>query len=298
MPRNISILCSLLGYRRQAFYQKQQQLQQQLYKEELLVQQVHFIRLQQKRLGGRKILYLLENFLQEHAITMGRDAFFDLLSRNNLLIRQRKRSKPITTNSYHHFRRYKNIIKDFVPIAANQLWVSDITYLPLTNGFAYLSLITDAYSRKIIGYDLHANLSATGSIRALKMALQTLPAKHKVIHHSDRGIQYCCNDYIQLLEDYNITISMTENGDPLENAIAERVNGILKTELLEQRFCDFKAAQVAVSTAIDIYNQQRPHSSIDFLTPAKAHTQTTGLFKRRWKNYYQPKQKEVPMPAP
>lgn len=297
MPRSISTLCSLLGYSRQALYQGQQQLQQQAYKEELLVQQVLLIRSRQKRLGGRKLLGLLSAFLKEHDICIGRDAFFDLLCKNKLLIRRRKRSKPATTNSFHHYIKYKNLVKDFIPTAANQLWVSDITYICLTECFAYLSLITDAYSRKIVGYCLYRTLEAEGSIGALKMAVQTLTVKHKVIHHSDRGIQYCCNEYINLLTKHSCAISMTENGDPLENAIAERVNGILKQELLEQQYPCFEVAQIQVAEAIKIYNEQRPHSSISYLTPTEAHVYT-GALERKWKNYYKPKQKEVSMATP
>ncbi len=161
-----------------------------------------------------------------------------------------------------------------VSMTANQLWVSDITYITLSDGFAYLSLITDAYSRKITGFSLHKTLEAAGSIKALKMALQTLPKEHDLIHHSDRGVQYCCNDYVKLLEKRNIKISMTENGDPLENAIAERVNGILKDELLEDTYAGFEAAEQAIAVAVSIYNHQRLHSSIDYLTPVEAHNKT------------------------
>ncbi|MCF3109240.1 IS3 family transposase [Niabella sp. CC-SYL272] len=295
MPKNISTLCSLLGYSRQALYQGGRQQQQQAYKEALIIQQVQMIRLTQKRLGGRKLLGLLGNFFKEHKISIGRDAFFNLLCRNGLLVRRRKRSKPITTDSVHHFRKYKNIVKGFTPMAANQLWVSDITYIPLAEGFGYLSLITDAYSRKIVGFDLHPTLGATGSVKALKMALLSLPAHHNIIHHSDRGIQYCSNEYVRVLNKNNITISMTENGDPLENAIAERINGILKQEFLEAQYSDFQAAQTAITRAINIYNYQRPHSSVDYLTPVAAHQQT-GRLTRRWKNYYN--KKEVAMAEP
>lgn len=297
MPRSISTLCSLLGYSRQALYQGQHQKEQEAYREDLLLQQIQVIRTTQKRLGGKKLMLMLKSFMQQHHIEIGRDCFFDLLAAHGLLVRKRKRSKPITTNSYHRYHRYKNSIRNFVPLAANQLWVSDITYITLADGFAYLSLITDAYSRKIVGFSLHQTLEAAGSIHALKMALQSLPQQHALIHHSDRGVQYCCHEYVKLLEKRGIKISMTENGDPLENAIAERVNGILKDELLESKYEQFDKAQQAVAVAVSIYNHQRLHSSIDFLTPVEAHSKT-GLLTKHWNNYYIPKIKEVTMAAP
>lgn len=178
---------------------------------------------------------------------------------------------------------------------AHQIWVSDITYIRYCQDqHAYLSLITDAYSRKIVGYYLSNNLTTEGCIKALKNALQQLPKGNKLIHHSDRGCQYCSFDYVALLKDNNIAISMTQSGDPLENAIAERVNGILKDELLEEAFIDLKTARESIQAAISIYNNIRLHSSIDMHTPQQAH-QMNGEFKRRWKTYYCKKRKEVEM---
>lgn len=229
--------------------------------------------------------------MQQHAISIGRDAFFEMLSVNGLLVRRKKRSKPQTTFSNHWLRKYKNLIIGFIPNAPNQLWVSDITYIHLDDGFAYLSLITDAYSHKIVGFYLSEDLSAKGCIMALKMALKNNPSFDKLIHHSDRGLQYCSADYVKLLQDNNIAISMTENGDPRENALAERVNGILKDELLEVCYPSYPEAQKAIATAISIYNHQRPHSSVDMLTPVIAHTKT-GELKKHWKNYYKRKEAE------
>ena len=175
----------------------------------------------------------MQDFLTSHSFQIGRDAMFDLLADRGLLITKRKRRGFITTLSKHRFKKYPNIISNFIPVAPNQLWVCDITYIHLTNGFAYLSLITDAYSRKIVGFFLSRDLSTQGPLNALKMALAGNPDRNGLIHHSDRGVQYCCDAYVKLLQDKKIKISMTENGDPLENAIAERVNGILKQELLE-----------------------------------------------------------------
>ena len=228
----------------------------------------------------------MNTFLLQHDFHIGRDAMFELLSERCLLVRKRRRSGCVTTFSKHRFKKYPNIIRDFIPIAPNQLWVSDITYIHLKQGFAYLSLITDAYSRKIVGFYLSKDLSARGPLNALKMALKANQLITGLIHHSDRGVQYCCDAYVKLLSDEKIKISMTENGDPLENAIAERVNGILKQELLEEVFPDFITASNHVAIACSTYNHIRPHGSIDDLKPAEAH-QMTGTINKRWKNYYQ-----------
>lgn len=186
---------------------------------------------------------------------------------------------------------------DFIPIRPNQLWVCDITYIHIADDFGYLSLITDAYSHKIVGFYLSEDLSAKGCILALKMALKNNPQRENLIHHSDRGLQYYSADYVQLLKSSSAQISMTQNSDPLENAIAERVNGILKDELLEQRFGTFSIAQREVAIAISTYNHLRPHGSVDMLMPAVAHTKT-GILKKHWKNYYSiNKKKEVIKPG-
>jgi putative transposase len=289
--RSIEQLCSLLGYSRQAYYQGKQENEKQVLGKELIVQQVLHIREKQPRVGARKLLKMMDVFLDHHVTGMGRDAFFDLLRENRLLVRKRKRNKPATTYSYHWFRRYPNLIKGFTPTGPNQLWVSDITYITMDGGFAYLSLITDAYSHKIVGFYLSRSLSAKGCVNALKMALENNPERGKLIHHSDRGIQYCCAAYIKILNKANISISMTQSGDPLENAIAERVNGILKDELLKSKYADFKEAMEAITLAVSIYNHQRLHFSIDLLTPAQAH-HLNGEMKKHWKNYY-PKRKEA-----
>lgn len=292
--RCLSSLCSLLGYTRQAYYQHQRSRENEALQSELLLQEVLRIRKNQKRIGTRKLLFLMNEFMQQHSISMGRDAFFELLREQNLLVRKRKRRKPRTTFSCWWLHKYPNLAKDFIPTGPNQLWVCDITYIHIGDDFGYLSLITDAYSRKIVGFYLCEDLSAKGCILALKMALKNNPERENLIHHSDRGLQYYSGDYVKLLSPA-IRISMTPNSDPLENAIAERVNGILKDELLEQRFNSFSEAQREVAIAISIYNHQRPHSSVDMLTPAIAHTHT-GTLKKHWKNYYSFKKgKEVGM---
>jgi len=276
----------LLGYSRQSYYQGIKFIQQKAYEADIIIGEVLRYRKHQKRIGTRKLLYEMNGFLIANHFQIGRDALFDLLAERGLLVTKRKRRGCITTLSKHRFKKYPNIIRDFIPIAPNQLWVSDITYIYLSNGFAYLSLITDAYSRKIVGFFLSKDLTANGPLQALKMALKANSNIACLIHHSDRGVQYCCDAYVKLLKDNKVNISMTQNGDPLENAIAERVNGILKQELLEEVFPGFARAQLDVAIACSTYNHLRPHGSIDNLKPAEAH-QLSGVIKKRWKNYYQ-----------
>jgi putative transposase len=285
----------LLGYSRQSYYQGVKYIQQKAYESDIIIEEVLRYRKHQKRLGTRKLLEEMQDFLAAHQFQIGRDALFDLLAQRGMLVTKRKRRGCVTTLSKHRFKKYPNIIGDFIPIAPNQLWVSDITYIHLPNSFAYLSLITDAYSRKIVGFYLSKDLTAKGPLHALKMALRANPNITGLIHHSDRGVQYCCDAYVKILQDNEIKISMTENGDPLENAIAERVNGILKSELLEEVFPNFETAQKDVAIACSTYNHLRPHGSIDNLKPAQAHQQS-GEIKKRWKNYWQAKkEKEVTM---
>ena len=241
------------------------------------------------RLGGRKLHHLLAEPLLKSGISIGRDSLFDLMVRYGLSLRKRKRRNVITTNSDHPFYKYPNLIKDLVVNCPNQLWVSDITYLRLVNNHCYLSIITDAYSRKIVGFCLHRTLKAEGPVTALGRALQPL-SKHQtkdLIHHSDRGLQYCSKQYTDLLSNSGATISMTENGDPYENAIAERVNGILKCEFaLDKTFKNYEEAQQAVERSICTYNVLRPHSSINYLTPDAAH-KGNGVLPKKWKKRYE-----------
>lgn len=253
--------------------------------EHLILQQIDAIRKYQPRCGGRKLFMELKPFFCDHQIIMGRDIFFELLGRNKLLVRKTKRSVH-TTNSKHHFRRYPNMIRDFTPLKAHELWVADITYIPLKNRFAYLFLITDAYSRKIVGFHVSDDMKVSSATLALKKALAQKPAEAIVIHHSDRGIQYCSTAYVQLLQQHNAHISMTQNGDPYENAIAERVNGILKTELISRYYDNIDNASVHITRCITIYNYRRRHSSLNWQIPDDVHRQE-GPQIRRWKNYYQ-----------
>jgi transposase InsO family protein len=280
----------LLGYSRQAYYKHLRCEETEALQVELLLQEVGRIRTRQKRIGARKLLFMMNNFFQQHKIHIGRDAFFDLLRERGMLVRRRRYKKPRTTFSCFWLKKYPNLAKDFIPTAPNQLWVSDITYIAVGDDFAYLSLITDAYSHKVVGFFLSKDLSANGPVMALKMALKNNPDRKNLIHHSDRGLQYYSAAYMKLLN--GIRVSMSEKSDPLENAVAERMNGILKDELLAHYFETFEEAQKEIAIAISIYNHERPHGSIDLLTPAMAHLQS-GELKKRWKNYYKPKSKQV-----
>lgn len=275
--------CALFGKSRQAYYEQINTNDDQDFKEALVLKLVAEIRCDLPRCGTDKLLFMLQGAFKEHGIKMGRDALYGLLDRHGLLIRHRRR-KPYTTDSNHPYRKYPNLIRDLQLTAPGQLWVSDITYIRLVVGFAYLSIITDAYSHKIVGYKLHPTLHSQGAIDALLMAQKDLKKKYGLIHHSDRGIQYCCNDYVIMIEHLDIRLSMTEKGDPYENAIAERINGILKIEfLLEHTFLTFGEAGQAVDLAIKNYNQRRPHLSCDMMTPVMAH-EHNGLLKKHWKN--------------
>jgi len=237
-------------------------------------------------MGVRKIYFLIKEDMDRVNIKKGRDALFDLMASEHMLVQRRKR-KHITTNSNHWYRKYPNLIKGITPNRANQIWVSDITYINTKKEFLYLFLITDAYSKKILGYRLAKTLDSVHAVNslqdAIKNACQPIPG---LIHHSDRGIQYCSKEYTDLLIKHGISISMTENGDPLENAIAERINGILKDEYLNDeinRTGDLDAERL--KKIIDKYNKLRPHLSCDMLTPEIAHA-SNGSLKRKWKNYY------------
>jgi transposase InsO family protein len=236
------------------------------------------------RIGTRKLYHMLTETLQEHKIKIGRDKLFDLLEEYAMLVRHRKRKKVSTTDSNHPFRKYPNLVRELQPIRPNQLWVSDITYIRIADGFGYLSLVTDAYSRRITGYCLYPTLQKEGPVAALNMALSSLPGTaDSLTHHSDRGRQYCCEAYINVLAEKKVIISMTEKGDPYENALAERMNKTLKEEfLLGNGFDSFELASAAVSKAVNTYNTLRPHDSCNHLTPDAAH-QLQGPLPMKWK---------------
>jgi putative transposase len=259
-------ICSKFGKSRAAYY-KHVRFKQQIALESSIVHELVMAnRIEMPRLGGRKLYHLIKDQLMAHDIKLGRDSFFGWLHNHDLLVRPKK-SFTKTTNSLHRFRVHQNLIKNLKATRSDQIWVSDITYIRTRKGFCYLALITDAYSRKIVGYDLSNSLELEGCMRALKQA-----CKQKVgantIHHSDRGIQYCSKRYTHWLRKKGIEISMAEAGNCYENAMAERVNGILKNELnLDAIFESVKHAQKAAKQAIHTYNTKRPHMAIGFKKP-------------------------------
>lgn len=231
-------------------------------------------RLVQTRIGARKLKVILKPELQSLNITVGRDRFFDILRKHGLLIERRHRRGPQTTDSRHSFRRYSNLLKDQTLTGPHEAWVSDITYVRTDEGFVYVSLISDAWSRKIVGYECSNNLDARGSINALQQALRQLPKGAYPIHHSDRGIQYSCTDYIYCLQKHNISVSMTEEDHCYENAQAERLNGILKQEYaLGETFRTGDQVRYALEEAVHLYNTRRPHMSLNYQIPSIVHQQ-------------------------
>lgn len=274
--------CKLFGKSRQAYYEQRNEPEDNGFEEAVVLNLVKEIRVDLPRCGVDKLYFMLKEKFKEHGIKMGRDKLYELVGNYGMLIRYRNR-KPYTTNSHHRFHKYPNLIREKTITQAGELWVSDITYIRKANGFSYLSIITDAYSHKIVGYKLHPTLHSDGAIEALIMATKEPKKSDKLIHHSDRGIQYCSSDYVQLITQMGIQLSMTEKGDPYENAIAERVNGILKYEFdLLRTFASHTEAEQAVHHAIKMYNEKRVHDSCDRLTPVQAHEQK-GILKKHWK---------------
>jgi len=277
-----AVLCGLFGYTRQAWYDNNKRQTCRQMEEVFILEEAITLRESHKRMGTEKMLLLMQPLLEEHNIKYGRDKFYYLLRAHGLTIRRRKPG-PKTTNSNHVYRKYPNIVRGIEILSAGKMWVSDITYIRTNKGFVYLSLITDNYSKKVVGWCLWPDLTSTGALNALKMAVACENVSNNLIHHSDRGIQYCCNDYVNYLNGAAINISMTENGDPYENAVAERVNGILKDEYeLAETFSDYNQAHEAVKMAISKYNNKRPHRSCNMMTPAQAH-QNKGPMKQHWK---------------
>lgn len=281
----IALLCGLFGKTRHAYYDALWRKDRKIIKKDIVLQEVINIRKQLPKVGTRKLHHMLTECLQSHQINIGRDALFNLLSDHGMLIRQRKR-KAITTNSNHWMKKYGNLIKDITITGPEQVWVSDITYIRMISQWGYLSLITDAWSRKIMGYSFRTDLTAKGCVDALLMALDNKIYDKPVIHHSDRGSQYCSKQYVDILIDNHAAISMTEKSDPYENAIAERINGIIKSEFeLHSSFAGFEKTYEKIKESISKYNKIRPHLSCDYLTPDQAHLKTNQL-KKKWKNYY------------
>lgn len=263
-----------MGISRQAYYQGvRRQIEREAANARVLAL-AHEKRLRQPRLGTRKLHYLMAPTLAQSGLSIGRDRLFDLLRHARMLVLPR-RAYHKTTDSHHRFRRHPNLLKggpgQYRAQGSEQVWVADITYLPTREKCVYLSLVTDAYSRKIVGYHVHDSLHTAEVSRALKMALQGRVGRGPLIHHSDRGVQYCSSEYQAIHRRHGLTCSMTDGYDCYQNALAERVNGILKNELLLQRPADLDQARQMVRQSVAIYNAERPHLSLQLKTPDEAH---------------------------
>lgn len=286
----ISCCCALLGYSKQAYYKHIHSHERTALQESILLDEIVAIRKIIPAVGGRKLYHMLQQRLSQELLP-GRDALFTLLNQHDLLLRRRKSKAPKTTNSWHHYHTYPDIYKGRMVDMPNMVWVADITYIRLVEGKdCFLSLLTDVYSHKIVGWYLAESLSMDGPLNALRQALKSLPEGHTLIHHSDRGVQYCSHSYTNCLKTEKISISMTENSDPRENAIAERVNGILKSEWIDrEKLVTIEQARSRIAQIVGLYNDVRPHLSIDYLTPSQAH-EREGKLKRKWKTYHKKKE--------
>jgi putative transposase len=263
----ISKICGCFDLKRDAYYKFQRRYKASIAVEEKVIAFVKEERKDQPKVGSRKLLKAIHNASWSESIKIGRDKLLDILRERDMLVRK-KRSYVKTTDSRHHFHTYKNLIKGTQISRPNQVWVSDITYIRLVQGHCYLALITDLYSRKIVGYDVSDSLELAGCLRAFKRARKAARPTQGLIHHSDRGSQYCSYEYVSQLKKHNVQISMTEENHCYENAVAERVNGILKDEFyLDECFANLQLASKASENAINIYNNKRLHLSLDYKTP-------------------------------
>ena len=265
----MTALCDTVGMSRSNYYKRRSLREKQAVESDKIVDCVREERKIQPMIGGRKVLHMIKSKLESENISIGRDRFFNILKDNDLLI-EHKRKYCRTTYSDHGFKVYTNLLKDADITGPNQAFVSDITYLRVACGFVYLALVMDAFSRAIVGWDCSDSLESVGAQRALKMALRQLPAGASIIHHSDRGSQYCCYEYIKLLKGHQI--SMTEENHCYENAMAERLNGIVKQEYeLGSVFKNTMHAKKTVREAVYLYNNRRPHMALDYRVPADVH---------------------------
>jgi len=268
---SVSVLCLRVGMSRQNYYAARRLRQRRQVDEAMVLELVRRERRMQPRLGGRKLLHLLREDFSEAGVNLGRDRFFELLAESDMLVIP-KPGAPRTTNSRHSLPVFANLLAGQVLSAPNEAWVSDLTYIRTDEGFLYAALITDAYSRKIVGAHIGDSLEAEGCLLALEQALATLPAGKYPIHHSDRGCQYCCHEYVERLQTRELPISMTQVMHCYENAQAERVNGILKQEYeLDRRFRTKEQARKAFEQAVWLYNHRRPHLRLNYRFPADVH---------------------------
>jgi putative transposase len=274
----------LFGVNRQVYYRRIRAVKRRKTRAVQVIELVESIRLQMPKIGTRKLYFILEDELKR--LNVGRDMLFRILKANHMLI-QPKRRYHITTNSHHRFRKHKNLVENVVPEQPEQIWVSDITYVGNRQNPMYLALVTDAYSKQIMGHDLSNSLDVSGSLRALKMAVKKRKYKNNIVtHHSDRGLQYCSNEYQDLLKRSKMYCSMTESYDPYANAVAERVNGILKEEFIGYKNKhSLETMDALVKNSINIYNEKRPHFSCYYKTPKQMHQQNEIKIKT-YKNKY------------
>jgi putative transposase len=271
--RGIVGLCERAGMSRQNYYAGRRRRQRGHVDDGLIVGLVRRERQQQPRLGGRKLLHMLGGELAENDVHVGRDRFFEVLRDHDMLV-ARKPSRARTTNSRHSLPVFRNLVADREVTGPNEVWVSDMTYIRTEEGFLFSALITDKFSRKIVGSHIGDSLETEGCIRALDEAVATLPRDLHPIHHSDRGCQYCCHAYVERLQERDLGISMTETLHCYENALAERVNGIVKQEYeLDRKFRTKEQAILAFREAVWLYNNRRPHMALDYRTPAEVHGQ-------------------------
>lgn len=263
-----------MGISRQAYYKRDRAYRSRLEQDQKLVKFVHEVRLRQPCIGTRKLHSMMHAKRERQELHVGRDRLFDVLRDHRQLVR-RKRAYHKTTDSHHRFRCHPNLLKpgpqQVIATGPEQVWVADITYIPTREGSVYLSLVTDAYSRKIVGFHVHDSLHAKSVAQAFRKALKERRTSQRLVHHSDRGAQYCSDLYQKLHAKHGVTCSMTDGYDCYQNALAERVNGILKTELLLYRPENLEQAEQMVREAITIYNQERPHLSLKYKTPDAVH---------------------------
>ena len=264
-----------MGISRQAYYKGLACERTRREQHAAVVELVSRTRQRQPRIGTRKLHGMLEQPLQDAGIKIGRDALFKVLRTAHMLVAPR-RAYHRTTQSSHHFRRHPNLLKPgqqgrVVPTGCEQVWVADITYLPTREQVAYLSLVTDAYSRRIVGWHVHASLQAEEVGKAMEVALRQRRTRQRLVHHSDRGVQYCSAHYQAIHARHGVTYSMTDSDDCYQNALAERVNGILKNEFLLHRPANLQQAITMVRESVAIYNQERPHNSLQNRTPDAVH---------------------------
>lgn len=257
---------------RQNYYARRRRRQQREVDAQLVADVVLQERKLQPRLGTRKLHFMYKEELRQAGVKLGRDRFFEVLRARGLLLPRRRSAYPRTTNSYHSLPVFINRAKDIKVTKPNQVWVGDLTYLRTKLGFLYLALLTDKSSRKIVGYHCGDSLEAQGCIQALEMALSPLPQGAHPVHHSDRGTQYCCHQYVNRLTARGLVISMTEIDHCAENALAERMNGILKSEYgLDREFNTKEQALACVKEAVHLYNTRRPHTALNYRVPNEVH---------------------------